>query len=162
MDTLKRFVGIFVFRLASFLDTYFYHIAALVTLLGLFNYFFIKNYDKILFVAAKDGNIKDLKDALVNDADVNIQHAGDCTALMMACGTKQEKAVVILVSTEKCKLELSDIKGRTALLIASSTGSVEIVKLLLKNKADVKTTDHYGSTPLIAAACRSLLCFAFV
>ena len=154
MDAFKRVVGVTVLTLAKFLDTYFYQIAAVFGAIGLFNYFFVKNWDKELFNAAKEGKIVDLKLALANDADVNIQLAGDCTPLIIACGTKQTEAIALLMATGKCKLEIADGKGRTALLVASTLGVVETVKLLLKNKADVKAADNNGCTPLIAACCK--------
>lgn len=156
MDGFKRFVGTSILALARFLDAYFYHIAVAMVGLGVFNYFFVKNWDKELFKAAKEGKIKDLKEALRYDGDVNAQLNGDCTALIMACGTKQSEAAEILINTGKCKLELIDSKGRTALIIACASGIVDIVKLLLKNKADVKAADNNGNTPLIVACCKPL------
>lgn len=153
MDGFKRFVGTSILALARFLDAYFYYIATAMVGLGAFNYFFVKNYDKELFHAAKEGKIKELKDALRNDGDVNVQLNGDCTPLIMACGTKQEEAATILINTGKCKLELIDSKGRTALIVACAAGVIDIVKLLLTNKADVKAADNNGNTPLIVACC---------
>jgi ankyrin repeat protein len=153
MNSLKRIVGTSILSLARFLDAYFYYIVTIFAGLAAFNYFFVKNYDKELFEAAKDGNIKRLKEALRNDADVNSMHMGECTALMMACGMKHEEVARVLVETEKCKIDTVDAKGRSALLIASGAGLVDSVKLLLKNKADVKLSDNNGSTPLIVACC---------
>lgn len=154
MDVVKRFIGLSILSLARWLDTYFYYVAFAFTALGLYNYFYVKNWDTILFNACKDGNIKVLKEALVNEADVNVQLDSDCTPLIMACGTNQEAAVRILLETGKCKLELADARGRTALLVACGIGNIETVKLLLKNKADVKAADNNGSLPLIAACCK--------
>lgn len=153
MDAFKRFVGSNILALARFLDNNFWQIVIILTGLALLNYFFVKNYDKILFESARDGKIKEMKDALKNGADVNSLHIGDCTPLMIACGTKQEEAIRVLIETGKCKIDAVDSKGRSALLLACGTGFVDSVKLLLKNKADVKASDNNGSTPLIVA-CR--------
>lgn len=153
MNSVKRFIATTVLSLARFLDTYFWQLAVTFTALAVYNFFFIKNYDKILFESARDGKITELKDALKNDGDVNSLHVGDCTPLVVACGTKQEEAARIIIETGKCKIDTVDGKGRSALLVASGAGIVDTVKLLLKNKADIKSTDNNGSTPLIVA-CR--------
>ena len=159
MDSFKRFVGTSILSLARFLDTYFYHIAITLGCLGVFNYFFIKNYDQILLKAAKEGNIKDVKEALRYDADVNALQNGDCTALMIACASKHEDVIKFLLETEKCKVDTVDSKGRSALLIASAAGLVDSVKLLLKHKADAKSCDNNGNTALIAASCKNTFLF---
>jgi ankyrin repeat protein len=153
MEAVKRFIGSSILSLARFIDTYFVQLAAVFIALAIYNYFFIKNYDKILLESARDGKIKELKDALRNGGDVNAAHAGEYTPLIMACGTRQEEAVSVLLETGKCKIDAVDGKGRSALLVASGAGLLETVKLLLKNKADVKASDNNGSTPLIVA-CR--------
>lgn len=157
MDSAKRLFATSVLGLARWLDTYFYQVATVFVALGLYNHFFVKNWDKILFKACKDGNLKDLQDALRNDADVNLPHDSDCTSLIMACGMKHEEIAKILIETGKCKIEAADSKGRTALLVASGAGIVDTVKLLLKNKADVKASDNNGSIPLIVACCKLLI-----
>jgi ankyrin repeat protein len=151
MESVKRFIGTNVLFLAQFLDDYFYHIAVLLGVLGIFNYVFVKNYDKELFAAAKVGNVSKLREALRNYADVNLQQDNDCTPLIVACAFKNEEVAKVLVETGKCKLELADNKGRTALFVACQIGSIELVKFLIQNKADIKTTDNLGNTPLIVS-----------
>jgi ankyrin repeat protein len=153
MDSFKRLFGTSVLALARFLDAHFYQIALVFGGLAVFNYFFIKNYDKILLESAKKGIVKDVKDALRNEADVNTQQNGDRTPLMFACEGKHEEVAQILIDTGKCKLDVVDSKGRTALLIASAVGATDTVKLLLRNKGDVKSSDNNGDTPL-NVACR--------
>jgi ankyrin repeat protein len=153
MDSFKRVVGTSILALARFLDAHFYQIAAVFVGLAIFNYFFIKNYDKILLESARKGVVKDVKDALRNEADVNTQQNGDCTPLMLACEGKHEEIAQILIDTGKCKVDVVDSKGRTALSIASAVGIVDTVKLLLRNKGDVKSSDNNGDTPL-NVACR--------
>lgn len=156
MDAVKRLFAGSVLGLARWLDTYFYQVALAFAALGLYNYFFVKNWDKVLFVACKDGNIRELQEALLNGADINLPHDSDCTPLIMACGTKQEEAAKILIESGKCKIEAADARGRTALLVACGSGIIDTVKLLLKKKADVKTSDNNGSIPLIVA-CRKFI-----
>eukprot|EP01084_Bolivina_argentea_P070596 128372_1 len=51
-------------------------------------------------------------------------------------------------------IDKSDIKGFTALYVASQNNHTFIVKLLLQNGADVNPTSIHGDTPLyIAAQC---------
>ena len=154
MDSAKRVFATGVLGLARWLDTYFFQIAAVFAALGLYNYLYVKNWDKLLFKACKDGKLQDVQDALRNDADVNLHHESDCTPLIMSCGMKHEEIAKILIATGKCKIEAVDAKGRTALLVASGAGIVDTVKLLLKNKADIKSSDNNGSIPLIVACCK--------
>jgi ankyrin repeat protein len=44
------------------------------------------------------------------------------------------------------------LEGKTALHVASSSGKVEVVDLLLRNEADISTKDDKGNTALHAAS----------
>lgn len=152
MDTIKYAIASTVYTLAQFLDKYFYYILTSFILLALYNTFIYKDWDALLFKAANDGNIPALEEAIKNDGDVNAQPAGECTPLMIACLKNQIEATRLLVATKRCRLELIDILGRSALYCACQAGNLEIVKFLLENNAKPRTADNHGNSPLIIAS----------
>ena len=152
MDNIKYIIASNVFRLAQFLDKYFYYILTSFVLLTLYNTFIYKDWDSLLFKAAGSGNIEALQEALKNDADVNSQPAGECTPLIIACLKNQFEVVKILIETKRCKLEFIDSIGRSALYCACQVGNLDILKLLIENKAKTNNADNNGNSPLIIAA----------
>jgi ankyrin repeat protein len=73
---------------------------------------------------------------------------------MAACVMQHLEVVEVLLNSGKCKLELEDSKGRSALLLASGVGSLSAVRMLLGKGADVKSIDHQGNTALLTACSK--------
>jgi ankyrin repeat protein len=91
---------------------------------------------------------------MCKNAQVNIAHTGDVTPLMAACTSQHTDIAELLLSiggSKKCKLEVEDARGRSALVLASAVGCLPIVKMLCDKGADVKSTDLQGNTALITA-----------
>lgn len=154
MESVKRSIAVTAFSLARYLDVYFYHLVISCALLIVYNVFIRKDWDKILFKAASDGNIGLMAGALQHSADVNFHAAGECTPLIIACVNNREESVRFLLEAAAgaCKLDLFDEHGRTALHAATQVGNEVIIRLLLDHGADVRAFDNDGSTPLITAA----------
>jgi hypothetical protein len=73
MEAFRTFIASSIYTLARFLDHNFYYFCTVGVLLAVFNYFFIKDYDKLLFKAAKDGKLQEAIDALANLAEVRLE-----------------------------------------------------------------------------------------
>jgi hypothetical protein len=73
MEALRRLIATSLFSLARFLDTNFYYFCTVGALLAVFNFFFVKDYDKLLFKAAKEGQLKETREALTNMAEVRLR-----------------------------------------------------------------------------------------
>ncbi|NXJ28827.1 RN5A ribonuclease, partial [Dicrurus megarhynchus] len=86
-------------------------------------------------------------------------HKGGATALMDACRERHFSAVKILVQDMGADVNISDNRGRNALIHALKKGSdkkryepaVSIVHFLLEHGVDVKSKDECGKTALILA-----------
>lgn len=145
-----------VLQVAHFIDRWFYYFLAVGLSLYVYNYFFIKDWDKLLYIACRDGKLKDVDEALQHKANVNSQHDKEKTALIVACEGNHKDIVVKLLSGGQCKIDQQDAMGRTALFVACKAGYSDIVRLLLGKAADLKVPNYDGTTPLIVA-CSKLI-----
>jgi len=70
----------------------------------------------------------------------------------MNYATKQwDRRLVRLLLTAKADVNAVEDDGKTALMVASANGRVEVVKALLAAKADVNARQPDGSTALMLA-----------
>src|SRR5690349_19821410 len=100
-----------------------------------------------LMYAAAFGNDRQMKLLLESGADVNAQNAFHATALIWAGGDAVKSQLLIEHGAD---VNVRTEQGRTALMAAAKrNGNADLVRLLLKKGADMKTT---GDTSLIAAA----------
>ena len=98
--------------------------------------------------AAKDGNIKAVKQHLDAGADVNSKGGYENgTALHFAAG-KGHKEIVELLIAKGVDVNAKDNRGGTPLHSTASGGQKEIAKLLIAKGADVNAKDEDGETPL--------------
>ena len=95
---------------------------------------------------------------MVSDCDVNFQTSLGYTPLHEACGgsmafsfpTKSMEIIRHLVSHKKCKVDVRNNEGKTAIHYACKAQSVELVNyLLFDGKADLLLADNEGQTPLM-------------
>ena len=107
---------------------------------------FLKLMENTLAGAARDGDLKAIKQHIVEGADVNALHF-EMPPLTWAALMGQTAAAELLLEHG------ADIKGRnrddnTALHLAVFLGRAETVELLLKNGADVNAKNDDGATPV--------------
>ena len=107
---------------------------------------FIQLTENTLVGAARDGDIKDIKQHIAEGADVNALHF-EMPPLTWAVTMGQIEAAELLLQHG------ADINGRnrdrnTALHLAVFLGRAEIAKLLIKNGADVNAKNNDGATPI--------------
>lgn len=96
-----------------------------------------------LMAAASGGYVDIVKLLLVHGADVNAQSSTGKTILI---------SVVIDVFSISCIINLPLSSGNTALTYACAGGFVDVVKVLLKEGANIEDHNENGHTPLMEAA----------
>jgi ankyrin repeat protein len=107
----------------------------------------------ITYAAARgfDGVVQQLLDAGV---DARLRYGNDLTALMWAAGHDEgvgaaaAARVIDLLVTHGAKLDDTDNRGRTALMIAAESGDAGMVDVLLRRGADSALQDKQGKTAL--------------
>jgi uncharacterized protein len=99
---------------------------------------------------------------LAAGVDVNARYGNDLTALMWAAGYSNDVpeaeglATVALLLDKGARIDDSDDRGRTALMIASEAGHTGVVDLLLKRGADPKLKDKSGKNAADLAATEAV------
>lgn len=139
-------------QFAYFLDEWLGCIVGAGVLIYTIKYFLVKDWDKALFDAARQGNVQKLEQALSKNANVNALLTKDSTALIEACIKNHKEIVIKLLATDKCKIDIQDEEGKTALFCACKYGFIELVRILLNKKADMKIPSNDGTSPLVSAA----------
>jgi ankyrin repeat protein len=104
--------------------------------------------DILIYEAARDGNIKAVKQHLAAGTDVNADYLGEIP-LTIAAG-KGQKEIVELLIPEVADVNAKAVDGHTPLHRAVIQGHKEIAELLIANDADVNAKDRTGKTPLDA------------
>ena len=108
-----------------------------------------------LILASDRGDLALVRDLVGQGVDPNAQIPGYVvgeTPLMAAAEEGREDVTQFLLSLPATNLEARGEGGWTALLVASSNGHLNIVKLLLDHGADPEAVTVSGTTPLMAAA----------
>ncbi len=117
-----------------------------------FNVSALTSADNRLIKGALTGNIKLVKKAINNGANLNAKEsAKGNTALMLAAYYKHSKIVDLLIKS-KADVNEVDLAENTALMKAAWTGGVESVRLLLEANADVNAIEVDGMTALMVAS----------
>jgi ankyrin repeat protein len=109
-----------------------------------------------LIRAANMGNAQQVKQLLMNGADVNARDSSraDRTALLMAHGSGLHsfKKVCELLIAHGADINARDKDDKTALIIAARDGDREVCILLIAHGADLHAEDNDGWTALMNAA----------
>jgi ankyrin repeat protein len=105
-----------------------------------------------LLQAARDGDLREVRNCLASGADVNAKNGEGWTALMIATLKGYKEIVRALLEQDRAQVNASNHHGLTALRFAVSMGDGETVRILLEAGAEVNAPDHDGRTPLMQAA----------
>jgi len=138
-----------------------------------------EEFKKLLFEAVREKNIKNIKNALNNGADVNVRDQHENTPLIIATpfifgsmkDINKNIEVAELLIKEGADVNAKNKNGRTALHYASDLMRINpdsqidgmtpeqlkesrsnIIKLLLRYNSDINAIDKNGDTPLHLAA----------
>ncbi len=104
-----------------------------------------------LISAATNGDIKSVRESIVNGADVNAKSNRGWTALHEAALYGHVDIVKVLIEN-KIHINANDKDGKTALHEAACFGKIDIAKVLIEEGADVGAKDKDGGTALHWAA----------
>lgn len=103
-----------------------------------------------LLVASYMGHTNVVTHLLTANALVEYKDLKGNTALMLACGNRHLGALEELLE-KGADPNARDLQGRTPLMLLSVLGEDEMVRILLKHKADVLLVDHALKTALTYA-----------
>ena len=107
----------------------------------------------LLFSAARRGDSAEVERLLALGVGVNSTDDDGFSALMAASGGDQPVVVSQLLEQGAARaVDLVNMHGETALLLAAHSGSAGATELLLKSGAKVDMIDHDGQTATLIAA----------
>jgi len=101
-----------------------------------------------LLSSAKDGNLKDVKTAIDNGADINYKSDVGDTALMLASEKGHKDIVEFLLKQDGIDINAKSNSEMTALMYASSDDYKDIVKLLIDAGANKNPKNGTGKSAL--------------
>lgn len=148
----------FIIRIANYIDKWFYYFVAVAVVSYGYNFFFVKDWDKLLFIACRDGKLKEVEVVLQQKPNINCQKDQEKTPLITACCGNHKDIVIKLLATGQCKTDLQDSLGCTALFLACKLGHIDLVRLLLSRNADMKIPSNDGTSPLVVACSKCCVC----
>ena len=97
------------------------------------------------------GHIDMVRLLIKHKANVNTRTDSGDTPLTLAARNKHENVLHALLNDSQCLVDAKGRDGYTALQYSCRYGHVDIVKILLKHKANVNARTDSGDTPLILA-----------
>ena len=98
------------------------------------------------------GHVDIVRILVSHKANVNARTDCDDTPLTLAAIEGHDNVVHALLSDSQCLVDAKGQDGSTALHYSCRDGHVDIVKSLVKHKADVNARPDHGATPLTLAA----------
>ena len=126
----------------------------------LLRYFFVTQWDDVLYRACKEGDLLNVQKALRKRANLETKKAPrELTPLMLAT-LQNNLAIVSLLLAAGAKTEARDEEGRTSLMLAAQKGHVDCVHALLAKGADptAKSFDGWTVRHSLAHETRELCC----
>ena len=105
-----------------------------------------------LHYSCRDGHVDIVKILVKHKANVNARTDSGDTPLILATRNKHDNVVHALLSDSQCLVDAKGQDGYTALQYSCKYGYVDIVKALVKHKANVNFRTDRGDTPLTLAA----------
>ena len=117
----------------------------------LLRYFFVTQWDDVLYRACKEGNLTNAQKAIRNRANLEVtKPPRELTPLMIAA-LQNNLPILSQLLAAGAKTEARDEEGRTCLMLAAQKGHVDSVQALLAKGADPTAKSFDGWTALIVA-----------
>ncbi len=118
-----------------------------------------RNIDETaLFVAARDGNIRRVKELINAGADVNKAMTDGTTPLFIACENGYLNIVERLLAVPGINVNKAMTDGTTPLYVSCDKGYLNIIeRLLAVPRIDVNKSNKNNATPLFVACVRNQL-----
>jgi ankyrin repeat protein len=104
-----------------------------------------------LVVAARDGDVDGVRDALMRGIPPDDGGIGNVPALIVATENNHGDVVRYLLDHGANPNRKAPDDGRTALSVAAQAGRINLVSMLLAAKADPNLVADHGDTPLFIA-----------
>jgi len=101
-----------------------------------------------IFQNVKTGNIAGVQQYLANGGDINWKSQTGNTPIMMAASEPRNGKMVEFLCQKGADLNVRNINGATALILATYYNHIDSVEALIKCKADKNITDMFGRTAL--------------
>ncbi|NNE35670.1 MAG: ankyrin repeat domain-containing protein, partial [Rhodothermales bacterium] len=101
-------------------------------------------YDAVLFRAAESGDVDSLLTALANGASVFATNQSDSATALMVAGDHGNEDVALVLIQRGVRIDSYDRDRWTALHFASSSGSIRVVKELLRRNIDPNMVNKIG------------------
>jgi len=101
-----------------------------------------------VMIAAYNGQLDTIKDAIRDGVDVNAQDDYGWTAIRYAVRNNQAEAALLLCTEYKADINLPSKSGRTPLMSAAGNNLQEMVRGLVNLGANLTAVDQSGSTAL--------------
>ena len=105
-----------------------------------------------LHCSCRDGHVDIVRTLVKHKANVNARTDSGDTLLTLATKYNLDNVVHALLSDSQCLVDAKGQDGYTALHYSCRDGHVDIVRTLVKHKANVNTKTDSGDTPLTLAA----------
>lgn len=97
---------------------------------------------------AINGNYEELKKAIEDGLDTNLQSKYG-SSLLLCAAIHNHKNIVTLLLENKADINLSDEIARTPLMAVGVAGKDDMASYLIKRGADVKLKDRFGKTAMM-------------
>ena len=104
-----------------------------------------------LHYSCRYGHVDIVRTLVMHKANVNAKTNSGDTPLTLAARNKHDNVVHALLSDSQCLVDAKGQDGYTALQYSCRYGHVDIVKALVKHKANVNSRTDRGDTPLTLA-----------
>jgi ankyrin repeat protein len=111
-----------------------------------------KLLNEAFLVAAEEGNISVLKEALEKGADINTKENDHGQTALLLASRKGYLPMVKFLIEERADIHQKDINGWTVLMKASRYGHLEVVKYLAEEEVDINEKDYKAGTALMKAS----------
>ncbi|MBC23233.1 MAG: hypothetical protein CMJ32_04875 [Phycisphaerae bacterium] len=105
-----------------------------------------------LLMAARTGNIDQLRLEIANGADLNVLDPESGRTALHHAARKGDYEMAQLLVEKDIRLDAGDRSGKTALTLAAENGHKQLVAMLIESGADVNTRDMIGGSPVLWAA----------